>query len=416
MGRKIRKSGSSVSADISFRILAYFSLSFVAVFLIGLLWFCNFGLDFTDESYYFVWIHNPYLYSVSVSQFGFIYHPLYLLFDGNFVTLRKINILSIYSFAFLLFYLCINRPNLGISLSFLQKVILSLCFACSSLVIFDTWLLVTPNYNSLVLLALIIVSIGVMLLDMKNPWMYKFGWILIGVGGWLTFMGKPTSAIALGVMFLGYLIVSKKLDVRMIIAALFVAIILFVISAYLIDGGVFSFIHRLLEGASFASYLGGKHTITDSFRIDSLQLNFYGVCIIIFASITTFFLILVQHKKGKSINVYIVLFEIILVMVITGLVFMEVDLNPNLSGFQRNTLLSIPLIAFLACIYFNSYCDLWKYKDAKPELSNFFICNAIYICIWFWSKLLAGIKFRRCFLGIIRNHNIIIFAKENYLF
>lgn len=37
------------------------------------------GFDFTDESYYLFWISNPFQYDWSVTQFGFVYHPLYRL-------------------------------------------------------------------------------------------------------------------------------------------------------------------------------------------------------------------------------------------------------------------------------------------------------------------------------------------------
>ena len=39
---------------------------------------CRAGFDFTDEGFYLNWIANPWNYRASLSQFGFVYHPLYL--------------------------------------------------------------------------------------------------------------------------------------------------------------------------------------------------------------------------------------------------------------------------------------------------------------------------------------------------
>ena len=60
--------------------------------------------DFTDEGFYLNWIAHPSLYKASHTQFGFIYHPLYLLFGGDIVLLRQANILITLALAWLLFF------------------------------------------------------------------------------------------------------------------------------------------------------------------------------------------------------------------------------------------------------------------------------------------------------------------------
>ena len=57
--------------------------------------FCNSGLDITDEGYYLNWISNPYDYKSSVSQFGFIYHLIFIAFNENITILRIINLFPI---------------------------------------------------------------------------------------------------------------------------------------------------------------------------------------------------------------------------------------------------------------------------------------------------------------------------------
>lgn len=86
-------------------------LCLLSTFLI-LYWvlkFSAYGIDFTDEGYYLNWISNPSLYKISVSQFGFIYHPLYNLVDGNIVWLRRLNAIIIFTLSFTLTYFLINK-------------------------------------------------------------------------------------------------------------------------------------------------------------------------------------------------------------------------------------------------------------------------------------------------------------------
>ncbi|WP_413457623.1 hypothetical protein [Herbaspirillum huttiense] len=62
--------------------------------LIGwLLNYSRFGFDFTDESFYVVSMANPFLHDYSHTQFGFLFHPIYLLLGGDLVLLRRLNIL-----------------------------------------------------------------------------------------------------------------------------------------------------------------------------------------------------------------------------------------------------------------------------------------------------------------------------------
>ena len=53
----------------------------------------GYGMDFTDEGYYLVWIDNPAAYKESATQFGFFYHPIYEYFGKNIGRLRQANIL-----------------------------------------------------------------------------------------------------------------------------------------------------------------------------------------------------------------------------------------------------------------------------------------------------------------------------------
>ena len=64
------------------------------------------GIDFSDEGYHLNFIANPGIYSASVTQFGFFYHPLFELVSENLERLRQCNacltLLLVSTLAFLL--------------------------------------------------------------------------------------------------------------------------------------------------------------------------------------------------------------------------------------------------------------------------------------------------------------------------
>ncbi len=127
-----------------------------------LLKFSAYGIDFTDESFYLVWISTPYLYSVSTTQFGFVYHPLYQLLGGDITALRQANILICFALAWGMSQAFINSILPKQSGELLLRATLSAGLATAVLLIFDTWL-VTPSYNSLTLQALLITTTGLLM-------------------------------------------------------------------------------------------------------------------------------------------------------------------------------------------------------------------------------------------------------------
>jgi hypothetical protein len=72
-------------------LISLFCFVSTTIILYWIFKFSAYGIDFTDEGFYLNWISNPFLYKVSLSQFGYIYHPLYNLVDGNIAWLRRVN-------------------------------------------------------------------------------------------------------------------------------------------------------------------------------------------------------------------------------------------------------------------------------------------------------------------------------------
>jgi hypothetical protein len=266
------KNPRSGTAQFCQWLIIAFSVIGTALTLSWVLGYSRYGIDFTDEGYYLVWISNPFIYSVSTTQFGFIYHPLYQLLDGNIAALRQANILITFGLAWLLTNTFLKVIFSGNQFGRWQCLAVSSGFATASLIFLASWL-PTPSYNTLALQGLLIAATGLLIAEAKPTLASVWGWVMIGVGGWLAFMAKPTTAAALGTCTAVYLLATRKLGFRLLLVSLSTSSGLLVISALVIDGSIIAFIERLKTGVEFGGYLGGGHTFTQIMRLDSFSLN-----------------------------------------------------------------------------------------------------------------------------------------------
>lgn len=259
-------------ASIVEPIVVIASITGTLFILSWVLWFSQYGFDFTDESFYLIWISKPFDYSVSVTQFGFIYHPLYEFLNGNIASLRQANILITFCLAWLLSDVFLKTIfDVGL-LPATYRLIISASFATSSLLFLDVWL-ATPSYNSLVLQALMVTATGWLLANNNKFSLNTCGGILIGFGGWLAFMAKPTSAAALAVCTIVYWLMTRKLSMRVFLIVLATVISFLVVSTVLIDGSVLAFVDRLNDGVLASKMLGGGHTFLKIMRWDDFTLR-----------------------------------------------------------------------------------------------------------------------------------------------
>lgn len=253
---------------------ALLALSAVATVAI-LFWMLNharYGFDFTDESFYLTWTSNPFLYDWSMTQFGFVYHPLHLALDGDIASLRQANVGVTFLLAWCLTGLVLHESSAGETRSLPALVVVSAGFSVASLVTFYFWL-ISPNYNTLTFQSLLIASMGMVLADRRVTTRSVLGWVLVGVGGWLTFMAKPSTALALAFGALLFLLFSRKFSFRLLSLAVSVALGLLVVSALVIDGSIHGFVGRLQTGLAFYALLEGGHTPAKSFRVDGFHLG-----------------------------------------------------------------------------------------------------------------------------------------------
>jgi hypothetical protein len=329
----------SFFCSLSTTLILYFVFKFAA-----------YGIDFTDEGYYLNWISNPFLYKSSISQFGFgfIYYPLYNLVDGNITWLRRLNFFVTFVLAFTLAYLVINTLVKFDKINKVIHCVLSSGIAISSLTYGH---IQTPSYNHLTFQALLITSIGISLIDATKFNKNILSYIIIGVGGWLTLMAKPSSSVGLALVVLTYLILSKQFQLRFLLIAVVTAFILFVISAYIIDGSITTHVERYFLSVKLTTLLQ-VHNVNLIFRIDELNLSNKIILSIFFIFVISVYFIFLALKNYKLINFIYIITSFLILVIIATLVITDINWNPNYGGYQAYLVFGIVYACLFISIIF----------------------------------------------------------------
>ena len=321
--------------------------------IVWLIFRAQYGLDLTDESSYLNWIANPWIYKSSISQFGFIYHPLYLATQGDIAHLRQVNIIIIYILSWILFSVflknAINHDKTSSSQSILT-IVLAANFATTSFLYLSTfrWL-ITPSYNSLTLEALIITSIGALLAQKEKSYSSLFGWMLLGFGGWLCFMAKPSSAIALSIATGIYLLLSGKFNFKYIFFAVATTIVFFLLSAWGIDGSLTSFFKRHTSGLINMKLMGVD---TPLLRFDFFSLSKSEKYVLI---VNTFLLVVISYfTTSKNKYLAIISLSTLSMIVIFGFLIIA-NIVPTFFTVHDYAIIQITAVPFsaiiLACLF-----------------------------------------------------------------
>lgn len=364
-------------SDLLNRLILSLSAIVTICTLIWLLNYCRYGFDFTDEGFYLVWMSNPFNYSVSVTQFGFIYHPLYQLLNGNIAALRQANILITFALAWVLANVFLKIVFGNQSLERTPRIVISGAIATAaaaiSIVHAGMWLS-TPSYNSLALQALLVATIGLLLADKRSSRVSIAGWILIGIGGWLAFMAKPTTAAALGLLSALYLLMASKINVRLLAISLTVAVGLIVLSAFAIDGSIIAFIDRLKSGFETTQILGlGNHTFDQLLRLEDFPLKEISSRLLITGTAVIFSAAYFSQAKMKTLvyggAILSIAFALVSLAIICGFNY-EIPFSRKFPGLL---LWSVPFASILAGFAIYRFKGLLQIRRPQWALSLTFL-------------------------------------------
>ena len=225
----------------------------------------NRGLDLTDESFYILSIADPGRYPVTDTQFGSVYHPLWLLSGGDIAVLRSLNIVLTVAIGSLASWLVLSRGHHP-RVNRLPLAALSVTFGVVALMAISPWL-VSPSYNTLTAQGSLLVVCGVAT-ALRSQGRHPASWrtallpgVLTGLGGVTVFVAKPPAAGAIGVVVLLTLLVLGPAGRRVALTSAISAIILLLVAAILIDGSVPEFVHRVADAARDDQLLGSDYSV-----------------------------------------------------------------------------------------------------------------------------------------------------------
>ena len=346
---------------LSYKIFLGLSSIVTILQIFILFWYSQYGFDFTDESFLIVSIANPYNNDVTVSLFGYIYYPLYQLVNGSISGLRQLNIIITFFLAWSFTYTFFTNYFSDDLLYRWHKLIISGGFASASL-FFSLSGRSTPGYYSLNLQALLIAATGLIIAENKGTIKSLFGWIIIGVGGWLAFMAKPTTAVALIPITLFFLLASRKFNYKLIIISGVVAIGLFITSAIVIDSSLISHITRFNNGLYLASIDNSGHTIIESLvKLFSFPKIIMSLITIIFV---LYYLFIKYENKYKNKQELLYSSLIIIYLCIISLLNKVTLFNEY--GVAQLLIWSVPAIIII--LFVSQYRDMEILKESNINI------------------------------------------------
>lgn len=225
------------------------------------------GLDFTDEAFNLVATADPARYPALPTLFGFFLHPLHRVLDGNIAALRLANFAATYLLGALFFWSLLAWKFPADRLSPLQRLAAALALGASALSLFGTWM-VAPSYNSLALQGTFVVAAATLRL-LAAPQRLELPALLgIGVGGWMVFMAKPTTAALLALALLALLVACHARWLRAVVVAGGAASSLLLATAVALDGSPAAFAQRLLHAAQQAGAQDSRYSAAGLFRLE----------------------------------------------------------------------------------------------------------------------------------------------------
>lgn len=341
-----------------------------AILLVGwVLKYSAYGFDFTDESFYLLWMDTPHKYSWPASQFGFIYHVLYSITGGEIPALRRINILITFGLAWCLCYVFLAQLAPSLKTRKIIMSIISAGLASSALIAFESGL-ITPNYNTLNLQALLIAAIGLLLAEKNVHRSSVAGWLLIGVGGWLAFMAKPTTALVFGISVAIYLTLARRLYIRMLTVSVSCALILLLGTALLLDGSISGFIRRLQLGVEFSMLQGGGYTPSELIRIDGFSLGSRNrnACLLVGGALLLGLYSSWKNKPAVTLCISIAF------LTLTALITLgQIDRTARLGPYQGLLIFSIIYAVIIATLVFGRLQALKTISSQQWAIAGLFL-------------------------------------------
>lgn len=342
----------------------------VFLYLLGMLVFnTDRGFDMTDESYYILNSTYPNdIFSV-VTHEGYYTKVLYFLSGYNLAYFRLLGIITLLLASFWLAKEVIKYISSRFIINFdiWDKVLFISTICLSSFVYYRSWLL-TPSYNWLSLLSVILVVATLLKIvnnfDRINGRIVSVEYFILSFFLSMTFMAKPTTALALTFLVILFLIYERKaIDIkRGVLSVGFTTIMIVLLHILLLDGGVTNYYYTLIESLYRISLMGGGHGIGHSFfaifdnfeQVMKNRSSLLSIKNLAFLFTLYIVFILLLDKFKNKINVSLI-FDIFIYSVITLFAYLVVKHNILTYDIKRISFLaSLYLLGGLYIFYFST--------------------------------------------------------------
>jgi hypothetical protein len=345
----------------------------------------NRGFDITDESYNILWASNPGDVIASTTQFGHYTGIIYSLANGNLAVFRLLGLFLLLLAAGFFSHSLERywRHSLKISTSDYSRWLSLSVILAGTMVYYRSWLL-TPSYNWLALVSVLIVATGLLHAAVNagerganlydNLSLFGYG-LLVGIGGGLSFMAKPTTAAILAIIFIYFIgITSLRRRWKAFAAVSIISSTIFILShAFIFENGMSLFYAELRDGLELSKLLGGGHTIRDiSLRAcgDLKQIPGRLVQDAGLAFLALFFAVgfnrYKKFRKKEITNIFIILLAIV-----SALSWFQLwEEGYWVGGTSIGQRIGFGGLAFSIVLLFSSISTAMLWKKDKPECNN----------------------------------------------
>ncbi|MBB4375114.1 hypothetical protein GGD63_007958 [Bradyrhizobium sp. cir1] len=345
------------------RSLLPLSVATTAILFVWLLYYSGYGLNPSDEGYWLNSMANPFAYSIKIPPnfFGVVYHWPYQWLGGDIAVLRIANVTFTMALGWTISFLTVRHLWM---LDWSHAAALSVGIASLTLVAFYWWAL-TPNYYTLNFQSALMVMIGLLLADRPRRRPLVLAWILVGVGGWCSFMARPATAAAIALVVVLYVIVLRRKWLLPMFGAALVALALLIATANLIGGGITGLVSHMVKGTDGIALLGGGHELSHILRIDWLETNRsqLATAALVATAVLLSIFIGAKHKLFTSLTLGAALIVTIAIAM----------LGINLISIKLSTLFLVPAFTCLGAMFYREGMVLRSQNPTSIALALMFL-------------------------------------------
>jgi len=395
-----------------------FTLAILCLMSVGLFsWIivqCGYGLDITDEGYYLSVIKDPSLHRKSVTNFGLIYNPIYSWLGESVFRLRVANVMILYLLAIVVCYFALPKAGKTDWFSKLERICLAIAFGCSIFMFFNLWIL-TPSYNSLNLTGFLFVCLALILLAFETTKSDILVALLLGLGGALVMLAKPSSAALLSVSSIVYLVFYKRFVSRrfklfgFVITSVVTSLTVIALAAVLVDGSVNLFIMNLFDGLGAANKLLGEQLglskiVWRGQSVEKLPLVIHWAVVICVGVLALYYNYHISKSNSRDgLGIVVVLLLTLVAAILVVCVCLSLIDNP-FNGFHRRSLFFLIWPFVISIVICAAAYNIRQSTDKKPRGTigvTLGVLMIAYIAVFGTTNIYLGPLYLLSFFGVV---------------